>query len=209
LFYSADAAAPVLGVTIQTFQSWLHFKANGSSTKSAHSLFGKRKASPMKRLPKLGRCSNTSEPNFNRTRPNRNFGALGVDPDQIQYGRGKAHPDLTFTGHIAVGAGLPSAEYRFFDLHQHGDTVCGKAWHHEDRDDPGDMSKCYIQLSLVNGELYLKTKMSESALELNDLDFTRDPPIIAPPGVNCIADALDKENWGEWSTLVFVRQGNR
>lgn len=54
----------------------------------------------------------------------------------------KIHPDLKINGDQAVGD--DHSEYRFFRMHQHGDYVCGNAWHHEDRFDPGDMSKCYV-----------------------------------------------------------------
>ncbi|MBM80217.1 MAG: hypothetical protein CMJ78_06440 [Planctomycetaceae bacterium] len=47
---------------------------------------------------------------------------------------GGMHCDLDFFENVARGPVL--AEYLFFSMHQHGEKVCGKAWHHEDRLDP-------------------------------------------------------------------------
>ncbi|HSQ54116.1 MAG TPA: hypothetical protein VLM40_00095 [Gemmata sp.] len=106
--------------------------------------------------------------------------AAGVTDDQIAKVRklytsnpqlGKMHPDLTFDGNVAVGSGPIPSEYRFFAMHAHDATVCGKAWHHEDRFDPGDMSKCYVRLALVNGDLHLEVCMLEGLPDLNDPDL--------------------------------------
>ena len=48
---------------------------------------------------------------------------------------------MVIKGNRAELSGFPAGEYHFFALHTHGQQVCGKAWHHEDRYDPGDMSK--------------------------------------------------------------------
>src|SRR5262245_60913264 len=80
--------------------------------------------------------------------------AAGTTEEEIedlarQYGEKsplrQLHPDITIQGNEAVGMGIPTSEYRFFGLHEHDGKICGKAWHHEDRFDPGDMSKCYVR----------------------------------------------------------------
>jgi hypothetical protein len=132
----------------------------------------------------------------------------GVDMKQFQLAHGKMHADLKFAANAATGAGLPACEYRFFNLHKHGETVCGKAWHHEDKDDPGDMSKCYVQLSLVNGELHLKLRMQDGAVDLEDPDFDDPPKIVNEAAAEkCDADKPAGKDWDDWTTYVFVRPG--
>jgi hypothetical protein len=128
--------------------------------------------------------------------------AAGMTDEQIEQARqifadspdlGKMHPDLKIHGNVAVGAGTPTMEYRFFSMHDHSGKVCGKAWHHEDRDDPGDMSKCYVRLSIVNGELHMDVNM------LDDLDLD-DPDLQSLPGgegdaSKCDVDKQDADNW--------------
>jgi len=115
---------------------------------------------------------------------------------------GKLHPDLTIDGNVAVGAGLPSAEYRFFAMHEHDGVACGKAWHHEDRFDPGDMSKCYIRLALKDDCLYLDVKMKDGFPDLSDPDIETPPSGSAE---NCDADDPAGGDWSDWTTYVFSR----
>jgi hypothetical protein len=112
--------------------------------------------------------------------------AAGIDEQQIKQLRkfyadhpelGPMHPDLTIKGNVAVGNGTISSEYRFFAMHRHGATACGKAWHHEDRHDPGDMSKCFVRLNLVSGDLHLEVNMAEGLPDLNDPDLTSSPAV--------------------------------
>src|SRR5262249_4582265 len=83
---------------------------------------------------------------------------------------GKMHPDMTITGNEAVCTGTPTGEYRFFAMHQHDGKLCGKAWHHEDRFDPGDMSKCYVRLKLDVDRLVFELRMQE-VMDFNDPDL--------------------------------------
>jgi hypothetical protein len=118
---------------------------------------------------------------------------------------GGMHSDINITGNLAVGAGLPSSEYRFFSMHEHDGKVCGKAWHHEDRHDPGDMSKCYVRLSIVDGNLHLAVKMKDGFPDLSDPDFH----VTAAEGgsaATCDADHPPGTDWSEWTTLVFSRK---
>jgi len=133
---------------------------------------------------------------------------LGLDPKEFQQAHGQMHTDLTFAANAATGAGLVKAEYRFFNLHQHGETICGKAWHHEDKDDPGDMSKCYVQLAIKDGELHMKVRMQDGEVDLEDPDFNDPPPIVADSAAEkCDAEKPAGSDWDEWTTLVFVRPG--
>ncbi len=112
----------------------------------------------------------------------------------------KMHEDLTIQGNEAVGNGLPSCEYDFFLVHRHGSKLCGKAWHHEDRFDPGDMSKCYVKLSFIEKNLCLEVDMLEET-------SSEDPELLSMPPVegglsNCEAD---KQKPKKWMIFVFTR----
>ncbi|MES2788297.1 MAG: hypothetical protein V4719_01660 [Planctomycetota bacterium] len=113
------------------------------------------------------------------------------------------HTDISITGDVAVGAGVPSSEYRFFSMHQHGTKVCGKAWHHEDRFDPGDMSKCLVRLMIQNDCLHLDLGMKDGQLDMNDKDMLSHPPVESPSAKDCEAD---KPIATEWTTFVFTRK---
>ncbi len=119
---------------------------------------------------------------------------------------GKMRPDLTITGNEAVGSGMTAVEYRFFAMRDHDGKVCGKAWHHEDRFDPGDMSKCYVRVAFKDNELYFETRMKEGLPDLNDPDFRSLPPADSSSAEKCDADKPPGKDWSEWTTLVFVRK---
>jgi len=87
------------------------------------------------------------------------------------------HVDLTFDGNVAFGSGSFSSEYRFFRIHNHDKKLCGRAWHHEDRFDPGDMSKCYVQLEIVDEAFRLDVYMQEDSYAENDPDYLNNPPV--------------------------------
>lgn len=133
--------------------------------------------------------------------------AAGVSEEQIAQMRSilenpqfaLLHPDLTFDGPVATGAGLLSCEYRFFGMHTHDGKLCGMAWHHEDRHDPGDMSKCYIRLSIVDNNLHMEVKMLEGLPNLNDPDLVE--PSLTGDVANCQAEKIP----GTWMLCVFTR----
>jgi len=113
--------------------------------------------------------------------------------------------EMTITGNEAVGK--DGSEYRFFGMHEHDGKICGKAWHHEDRYDPGDMSKCYARLKLDDGLLYLEVKMKDGLPDLNDPDFLSSPlPAEGGSPATCDADAPAGADWDEWTTHVFARK---
>lgn len=114
----------------------------------------------------------------------------------------KLHSDLTMKGNVAVGLGVPSCEYRFFAMHSHDSKVCGKAWHHEDRFDPGDMSKCYVRLSIEEGELHLEVHMLDGLPDDNDPDFGS---TLSVEGDMSKCD-MPTQKPGDWATLVFSRR---
>jgi hypothetical protein len=113
------------------------------------------------------------------------------------------HPDLSITGDTFVGHGFLAQEYRLFAIHQHGPIVCAKAWFHEDRHDPGDMSKCWIRLERVKDEFHFHVKMQD-----DDVDIEKDPDLTSMP---TLVDATSCEVAGEktesqeWTTFVYVR----
>jgi hypothetical protein len=101
-----------------------------------------------------------------------------------------------------VGSGLVQSEYDFFAMHRHGSTLCGKAWHHEDRFDPGDMSKCHVRLAIVDGALHLDVAMAEGLPDPQDPDLRGDPPVTGDPSA-CEAGKLPSKGW---TTSVFTRK---
>jgi hypothetical protein len=110
--------------------------------------------------------------------------------------------DARIDGNQAVGIGLPRSEYRMFAMHHHGSKLCGKAWHHEDRYDPGDMSKCNVRLSIQSGDLYLEVNMHEEDVSEADPDFLAEPPV---EGDSARCDA-DKQNPKHWNIYVLSRR---
>jgi hypothetical protein len=119
---------------------------------------------------------------------------------------GKMHPDMTIKGNEAACSGLPAGEYRFFAMHEHDGKICGKAWHHEDRFDPGDMSKCHVRLKIDDGLLRFEIRMKEGLPDLNDPDLRSTPAVDLDSSANCEADAPSGADWSEWSTYVFARK---
>jgi hypothetical protein len=119
------------------------------------------------------------------------------------------HQDLIFQGNLAMGAAPPEAEgviceYRFFRMHRHGSTLCGRAWHHEDRFDPGDMSKCYVRLETAGDELRLEVAMQEEPPGLDDPDLLTEPPAEGNAG-QCDVESKSKNVPDEWAIYVFRR----
>jgi hypothetical protein len=143
------------------------------------------------------------------------FKAAGTSDEQIEqlrnfYGEnprfGNIHPDINITGDVAVSPGVPSSEYRFFAMHEHQNKVCGKAWHHEDRFDPGDMSKCYVRLTTKDDCLYLEVRMKDGLPDLNDPDLRSSAKVESGSAANCDADNPPGPDWSEWTTYVFSRK---
>jgi hypothetical protein len=122
---------------------------------------------------------------------------------------GELHADITFFGHVVTCAGPLGSEYRLFALHSHEGKVCGKAWHHEDPSDYGDMSKCYVKLNLVKDGLHFRVRMQDGLPAVNDPDLTGAPPITAKSAQGCDADQPAGADWLEWTTYVFVRPAGR
>jgi hypothetical protein len=114
------------------------------------------------------------------------------------------HPEMKLTNNVAVLNGLLWGEYRFFALHSHGDTVCGKAWHHEDRHDPGDMDKYLVRLRRVGGDLHFSYRVCEDSADPNDPDVAT-TPLTAGSADTCTADTEKDPPWRPWVTIVFVR----
>ena len=131
--------------------------------------------------------------------------AAGVDANQFMKSMARMHPDLTFQGHVAICDGFPSGEYRLFSVHKHDQQVCGKAWHHEDRFDPGDMSKCCVKLEMEGEEFHFQVRMQEGLPQGNDPDLRETLPILAGSESACDADSPAGRDWGEWTTYVLVR----
>jgi len=116
------------------------------------------------------------------------------------------HPDIQVTGDVALFVGLLSSEYRFYSMHQHGNKVCGKAWFHEDRSDPGDMSKCYVRLMIHEDCLHFYVKMSEGSADVNDPDLQTMPAVEGGSVSKCDADKPAEGEWSPWMTYVFSKK---
>jgi hypothetical protein len=117
----------------------------------------------------------------------------------------KLHGDIVLAGNQAVCSGVPSAEYDFFNMHVHDGKACGKAWHHEDRHDPGDMSECYVRMKIVENRLVMEVKMSEQSPDLNDSDLASSPPVDLDSAARCDAEKPAKGDWSPWIVYVFNR----
>jgi hypothetical protein len=124
----------------------------------------------------------------------------------------KMHPDMTITGNEAICSGTPTAEYRFFVMHEHDGKLCGKAWHHEDRFDPGDMSKCYVRLKLEGDRLVFELSMD--AKRKNQINQATSVVLFGVASLGAVAGA--DAGWG-WivlpvcllSAAMVVRAGSR
>jgi hypothetical protein len=114
--------------------------------------------------------------------------------------------DMTISGNEAVCSGVPSAEYRFFAMHRHDGKIGGKAWHHEDRFDPGDMSKCYVRLSVIDNRLHFEVRMAEDSADPADPDLTNTPTPDVDSSSNCDAEKPASGQWSPWSAYVFNRR---
>lgn len=133
----------------------------------------------------------------------------GVPAQQIAQARAFAqsfplHGDIELDQNVATIHHVVEGEYYFFALHQHNQWVCGKAWHHEDRYDPGDMAKCYVRLEDVNGDLHLSIRVQDGWPPLNDPDLTN-MPVQAGSASACPADTAPNPPWSPWQTYVFTR----
>jgi hypothetical protein len=117
-----------------------------------------------------------------------------------------AHPDMTLAGDLAIlhGPGPMEGQYQFYALHAHPQFVCGKAWHHEDRHDPGDMDKYLIRLELRDSDLYLSIRAHQDAADPNDPEVVT-MPILAGSATTCTADAEKDPPWSPWRTYIFDR----
>jgi hypothetical protein len=117
------------------------------------------------------------------------------------------HLDLHIQGNVAVEpwpAIRPgvNGEYLFFALHLEGPGVCGKAWHHEDRTDPGNhISKHYIRLAIKNGDLWLSDREQED-VNPNDPDLMN-MPVTGGSAATCMADKAPAAEWSPWVTYIF------
>jgi hypothetical protein len=124
----------------------------------------------------------------------------------------KLYADLVITGNQAVGSGIPSEEYDFFAIHQHGNKVCSKAWHHEDRHDPGDMTKCYVRMAKVENQLQLEVRTLGRSPDPSDPDMAAllaqnpsSPPVDLDTSAKCDADKPAAGEWTPWTISVFKR----
>jgi hypothetical protein len=122
-------------------------------------------------------------------------------------------PDLSIAHNVAVGG--DGSEYWFFGLHEHDGVICGKAWYHEDRNDPGDMWKCHVRIECSGDRLVLHD------FNRDDVDTTADPdfiamwdmsmkrqtmmPLVNAPANQCDAPPPAGEDGYEWYKYVFVR----
>jgi hypothetical protein len=113
------------------------------------------------------------------------------------------HPDMTLQGDIAVLNGGPAeGEYAFYALHAHPQFLCGKAWHHEDRHDPGDMDKYVVRLQLHDADLWLSARIPEDAADPSDPEVASPPP-LAGSAATSTADTLKNPPWSPWQTYIF------
>ncbi len=116
------------------------------------------------------------------------------------------HPDISIQGNEAVGAGMLSTEYRFYAMHPHDGKICGKAWFHEDRYDPGDMSKCLVRLSRDGDLLRLEVRESEASADPDDPEVENVPPPDSGAAAGCETLKADDRSWSPWEIFVFRKK---
>jgi hypothetical protein len=164
---------------------------------------------PSRAAPILAPFEGTWHVNFEKTLDQ--WKSDGVPASEIAATRAAAakfpfpiHPDMTLKDSRALvyGPGPFEGAYDFFALHTHGPWICGKAWHHEDRHDPGDMDKYMVRLQKRGNELLFAFRVSEDAAEPSDPDITS-MPLLAGSASTCTADALPESAWSSWRTYVF------
>jgi hypothetical protein len=135
--------------------------------------------------------------------------AAGVSANEIAQAQAMTalmpvHPDMAIRDDVAVLAGKIEGEYAFYALHPHSQFVCGKAWHHEDRHDPGDMDKYLVRLEIRDGDLWMSVRVHDDAADPSDPEVvTR--PLLAGSAVGCVADGLKDPPWSAWRVYVFER----
>ena len=97
------------------------------------------------------------------------------------------------------------SEYLLFDLHQHDDLLCGKAWYHESVHDPGDMSKCIIRLQISDGKLVMFLKQQDRLGDINDPDIRRVFRANDFTGSvqTCEFEDPAGKHWLDWNVFVF------
>lgn len=130
--------------------------------------------------------------------PDEQVRALEVIRTEVEAMGLSVYPDLDFVGNLAIGRGNLESEYRFFALHEHDGVVCGKAWHHEDRHDPGDMSKHFVRLQIVDDKLHFETFSRDEPIDLDDPDLDAEP-------VETSADACEVPDDVDWSITIYRR----
>ncbi|MBM4075667.1 MAG: hypothetical protein FJ267_08500 [Planctomycetes bacterium] len=111
---------------------------------------------------------------------------------------------IMISGHIANGVDVTGEQYRMFSLHRHDGWVCGRAWHHEDRLDPGDMSKCHVRLKRDGDKLIFRVRCSRSGGDANDLDVGHAIPVILADNSPCPLDHDFEYVWDDWETRVYL-----
>lgn len=114
--------------------------------------------------------------------------------------------ELRFEGNVATALGKRPEEYRFFSMHQHDGYICGKAWHHEDRFDYGDMSKCHVRLRIQNGLLEMRVRSLDGIADPDDRDLLVDPPTEGGAAETCEAEHPTEDEWSDWMIVVFRRK---
>jgi len=119
---------------------------------------------------------------------------------------GKPHWNMKINGDEAISTERMASEYRFFAMHMHDGKVCGKAWHHEDRYDPGDMSKCYVRLSMDDDRLVFEVRNKDGLPSLNDPDLAALPPVESGSPESCTAESDSDPDWSEWMVYVFAKK---
>jgi hypothetical protein len=145
---------------------------------------------------------------FDFDKTHSSVGNAGTADEAITLG--DLHPDINITGDVVLYAddmfdGQISSEYRLFAMHQHGDKVCGKARFHEDRFDPGDMSKCYVRLTLNDDTLQMEIRMQDGWPADNDPDLSDSLAVESGSIEECDANNPGTD-WSDWMTYVFTRK---
>ena len=114
---------------------------------------------------------------------------------------------ILINGHIiSFDDSVPESELRLFSVHEHDGWLCGVAWDHEDRHDPGDMSKCLVKLRLEDGQLRLNLRRPGRGVDVSDPDLRAASTVLGTNGAVCPQVGGVDYSWNEWESYEYTRR---
>lgn len=113
-------------------------------------------------------------------------------------------PDLRIDGHIISSLSPLHSTQHLFDAHLHQGRICAKAWHHEDPNDPGDMSKQHLTLAVAGDTLTIRECLATRQVDIDDPDVEGPVRIVREAG--CALEGDRDYGWTPWTVLTYTRK---